>query len=175
MDDTMSAGSARRGSARDEVPGAAELEQVRRALSAYLEEWGFEDGSGHQPIVAGCLRRCASALRRRPEADPVTLAIEELERDLAAWAEFVLGRERIGTSPPLLLARVAFLACGGAKKWPGSLLSWEPPAAMIEAMRQAVPDPTPPEAEIAMAPQSFESWSLARLPLPGRATATGSA
>lgn len=156
------------GDAIRETLGAAEREALAHAVGGYLAEWGWRPQGPDDRLLAACLRRTGIRLRRRPEGAPVEIAIAELERDLAAWAEFVLGRERIGDSPPLLLARVAFLACGGPERWPGCLLSWELPAEMVEAMRLAVPAPTPPEAQTAMAEQPFHSWNLSRLLRPAR-------
>jgi hypothetical protein len=39
-------------------------------------------------------------------------------------------------------------------------LSESPPAGFIEALRAAMPAPTPPEEQGAMIEQDFESWSL---------------
>jgi hypothetical protein len=174
MREGVDGGSGRR-VAGSEGLGEAEREALRRELGGYLEGWGWRAQGSCDRVLAACLGRAEARLRRQPEAALAEVAISELERDLAAWAEFVLGRERIGDAPPLLLARVAFLACGGPERWPDGLLSWEPPAAMVDAIREAVPEPTPPEAQTVMAEQPFESWSLPGLLLPARLPAAGRA
>lgn len=87
-------------------------------------------------------------------------ALEVADSELAAWFERLLGREVLAEQPPLLLGRAAFRLCGGGHQWPDVLLRDDVPPAFVEAMRSAMPMPTPPEERGIMVEQPFERWSL---------------
>jgi hypothetical protein len=116
-------------------------------------------------------RFLAEAMDRAQAVGPDDIAaraLEIAEQELTAWFARMLDGRLPEGQPPLLLGRAAFRLCGGAR-WPGALLSESPPADFVEALRVAMPLPTPAEEQGAMVEQDFESWSLRDL-APSRLT-----
>ena len=134
--------------------------EAEAALNAYLVEFGLRPGGHLERLVGRALARARAKSRYRPASSLAAIALAEAEGDVAAWAVFVLGEERIGAHPPVMLARAAYQACGGPEAWPDVLLVYELPEAFVEAMRRATPTPTPPEQQGAMTEQPLETWSL---------------
>jgi hypothetical protein len=129
-------------------------------LHRYLESFGLPHGEQREALV---LRFVGEAMDRGQvlgRDDLARRALKITEQELAAWFGRVLDEALPEGQQPLLLGRAAFLLCGGATRWPGALLSENPPADFVDALRVAMPAPTPPEEQGAMVEQEFESWSL---------------
>lgn len=142
------------------VPTNNDEHAAEAAIATFFSSFGLTDGAHFRGLVARARARARAKSRYRPDSDLAALALSEVEADVAAWAVFVLGEERIGDHSPVMLARAAYHACGGAQAWPDVLLVYELPETFVEAMRRATPDPTPPEQQGAMGEQPLETWSL---------------
>lgn len=147
------------GDLSDPEDGAeAAAAQARHLVESYLAS--FADETEHLGRLAGALTaRTIQRCRSRPERDLVETALEEAEGDLTAWSLFVLGHERVGAHSAVLVARAAYRACGGGKRWPGVLLRYDLPDGFVDAMRAAAPLPTPPERPGRMVLQPLETWT----------------
>ena len=150
----MSGAQSKPAGARPDVDAAQE---ARRRLHRYLESFGVPAGQDREALVG----RFVAAAKGHEEAGDLTMrALEAAQQSLTAWFAQVLGEAVPEGQPPLLLGRAAFRLCDGAARWPGVLLSEHPPAEFIEALRVAMPAPTPPEEQGPMLEQDFERWSL---------------
>ena len=142
------------------APGNGDLAAAESTVENFFMSFGLAPGEHLRRLVARALARTRARSRTRPQADLATTALAEVEADVAAWAVFVLGEERIGEHSPVMLARAAYRACGGTEVWPDVLLVYELPETFVEAMREAAPDPTPPEQQGVMGEQPLDTWSL---------------
>jgi hypothetical protein len=141
-------------------PDADAAQEAWRRLHRYLEGFGVPAGQDREALVG----RFLAAARGRETADEAgalaARALEAAQGSLTAWFARVLDEAVPEGRPPLLLGRAAFRLCDGAVHWPGVLLSEHPPAEFIDALRVAMPAPTPPEEQGAMVEQDFRCWSL---------------
>lgn len=131
------------------LPSTAMLKSVR----AFLRGLGFEE-----PLLLGRLAQRVAGELKLGEGSSVR---EALEARMVGWLAphfEPMPREQL-----FALARVAFLTAGAAERWPEAFLPSEPkemPKAMIEALRAALPVPTPVQTICAMPEQSLApaSW-----------------
>jgi hypothetical protein len=138
------------------TPDAGQQEAEHR-LRRYLKGFGVPDGQDREALVA----RFVTAAKEEKEAGGLaSRALQGAQESLTAWFERVLDDAVPEGQSPLLLGRAALRLCDGAGRWPRGLLSENPPADFIEALRASMPAPTPPEEQGAMLEQDFESWSL---------------
>lgn len=138
-------------------PDADASQEAERRLHRYLEDFGVPAGQDREALVG---RFMVAATAREEAGGLAARALESAQQSLAAWFAHVLDETVPNGQPPLLLGRAAFRLCDGAARWPGVLLSENPPADFIDALRVSTPAPTPPEEQGAMLEQNFESWSL---------------
>ena len=140
------------------VPGDDDAAATRSLLTSYFAAFG-EAPEHVAGLAEGLTARAAQRRRLRPDRDLAELALEEAGHEVTAWALFVLGRERVDAECAALVARAAYRACGGAVRWPGVLLRYDPPVGFVDEMRSAAPPPTPPERRGRMVTQPLETWS----------------
>lgn len=152
---------------RSEAPAttgsAADLMAAKAVVESFFATFRAPPGERTARLVEGVVQRASKRRALRPDRSLDVLALEEAEADVAAWSFFVLGKERIGDHPPILLARAAYQACGGPERWPEALLDYDLPVECVRAMREAMPVPTPPERPGRMVEQPLRTWE------PGRA------
>lgn len=140
----------------------------QKGREAHVTVCSFIAGFGLDPadcrdlverLVAGApADRCG-----QPDKPCAQCVLEHVEQLFEDWLAAVLGPEHLGDLAPLVVGRAAFLLCGGPSLWSELVLIHDDlPAAFTDAMRTAVPSPTPVPAPGAMAAQSLESWSLAQ-------------
>lgn len=155
----------------DKVAADAERARLEHAAAhdavrGFLATFGLSSGARLDGLVASTVTRAARRQRLRGDRALSTVALEEAEADLTAWSFYILGEERIGDHPPILLARAAYQACGGPERWPDAILNYDLPAEFVREMREAMPDPTPPERPGRMVEQPLETWASARIGRP---------
>jgi hypothetical protein len=143
-------------------PVDSERGEARGAVCSFLAGFGLDPADCRdlvERLVAGAL-----AYRHgQPDKPLAQCAFEHAEQAFEAWLAAVLGREHLGDLAPLVVGRAAFLLCEGPTRWSELVLIHDDlPAAFTDAMRAAVPPPTPVPAPGVMAAQSLESWSVAQ-------------
>lgn len=130
------------------APRAATAER----LAAWLRCFGFTDPAAQARIVCRVLADPAL-----PADDPAA-ALAHAERRAAAWFAAVLGEELVPPGRAGSIGRAAFLLADAAQRWPESFLcAGQPPAALIAALRRAVPYAVPEPLPSAMPYQSL-AW-----------------
>jgi hypothetical protein len=142
------------GADRAALENSAACEMVREFFATF----GARGATTEQRIQA-MVRRAAKRRSLRPEHSLATLALDEAEAAVTAWSFYILGKERIGDHPPILLARAAYHACNGPERWPDAVLDYDLAAECVLEMRRAMPEPTPPERRGRMVEQPLDTWA----------------
>jgi hypothetical protein len=136
--------------------------EAHAAVCSFVAGFGVDPADCRgvvERLVAG-----ARAARCGQQDKPLAqCALEHAEQLFEDWLAAVLGREHAGDPALLVVGRAAFLLCDGPALWSEFVLIRDDlPPAFTDAMRAAVPPPTPVPAPGVMAAQSLESWSLAQ-------------
>jgi len=76
---------------------------------------------------------------------------------LGEWFARCLQRNDLSAEQAFVIGRAAFLAVDGADRWPGVLLSDDPPAGFLRDIVGVVVQPCPPSLPAVMPTQSLES------------------
>jgi hypothetical protein len=139
---------------------AADHAMTVASLDRYFAGFGLPEGRSRERLVQRFLEETLARRRAQPRADLATLAIEAAEQALSDWFARMLAPDSMVGHPPVLVGRAAYWSCGGPTRWPDALLDDAPPADLVEAMRQVVPLPVPPNEPASMPAQSLEHWSL---------------
>ena len=130
------------------------------SLEHYLAGFGLAEGAYRTRLVRRFLRRALVWQKEQPRADLASLAPQAAEQALSDWFARILDPDLVADHPPVLIGRAAYWSCDGPSRWPDALLHDAPPAALVEAMRQAAPAPVPPGEPGSMPAQPLESWSV---------------
>src|SRR5262249_48364549 len=89
-------------------------------------------------------------------ADP-TRAVRVI---LGEWFGRMLGPAELDAEQAFLLGRAAFVALDGGNRFPGALMTEDPPAEFAVELRRLVPQPSPDAAPAAMLVQSLAPPAL---------------
>ena len=74
---------------------------------------------------------------------------------LGEWFGRLLAQADLDAEQAFLLGRAAFVAVDGGKRYPGALMTEDPPAEFLGELRRQVPQPSPAAAPAAMLVQSL--------------------
>jgi hypothetical protein len=79
---------------------------------------------------------------------------------LGEWFARLLNQTDLDADQAFLLGRAAFVAVDGGSRYPGALMTEEPPSDFCEQLRRNVPLASPPAAPAVMAVQSLDPPAL---------------
>ncbi len=92
-----------------------------------------------------------------PAADGVGDPTRAARVILGEWFARLLSRTDIDAEQAFLLGRAAFVAIDGGNRYPGALMTEEPPNEFRVELHQSVPLPSPAAAPMAMPVRSLEA------------------
>ena len=136
--------------------------EAHAAVCSFVAGFGL-DPADCRGLVERLVAGAQAARCGQPDKSLAQCALEHAEQLFEDWLAAVFGREHTGDPPLLVVGRAAFLLCEGPALWSEFVLIHDDlPPAFTDAMRAAVPPPTPVPTPGVMAAQSLESWSLAQ-------------
>jgi hypothetical protein len=91
-----------------------------------------------------------------PAADGVGDPTRAARVILGEWFARLLNRADLDAEQAFLVGRAAFVAVDGGNRYPGALMTEEPPAEFCAELRRNMPLPTPAAAPAAMPVQSLD-------------------
>jgi hypothetical protein len=154
----MKLATANNASALPENPNPESADRVKLRVAAYWQRLGLTDAELIERLVDECLSRARRVIVHGSEDELLRRSLEEVQRRLDHALAQSLDLPPSQDTRPLAALRAAFLL-SGQRSSADALFRPGPPARPLgEAIRHALPQPTPPEAPLSMTEAPLRFW-----------------